>query len=56
MKGVFNGWSVEFQQQFVIDIGICGMTYYIYNELQNIVLSSLGPVPTAVGNTLKRGI
>jgi hypothetical protein len=22
--------------------------------LQNIVLSSLGPVPTAVGNTLKR--
>ena len=26
----------------------------MYNELQNIVLSKLGPVPTAVGNTLKR--
>ena len=30
------------------------MCYYIYNEVQNIVLGSLGPVPTAVGNTLKR--
>ena len=30
------------------------MSFYLYNELQNIVLSSLGPVPTAVGNTLKR--
>ena len=30
------------------------MCYYLYNEMQNIVLSSLGPVPTAVGNTLKR--
>ena len=28
---------------------IAGMTYYIFNELQNIVLSSLGPVSTAVG-------
>ncbi len=32
----------------------CGMTFYLYNELQNVVLGSLGPVPTAVGNTLKR--
>ncbi len=31
-----------------------GICFYFYNELQNIVLSSLGPVPTAVGNTLKR--
>jgi hypothetical protein len=26
----------------------------MYNEMQNKVLGSLGPVPTAVGNTLKR--
>lgn len=32
----------------------CGFCFYLYNELQNIVLGSLGPVPTAVGNTLKR--
>ncbi len=30
------------------------MCFYLYNEMQNIVLGSLGPVPTAVGNTLKR--
>ena len=30
------------------------MCWYLYNEMQNKVLSSLGPVPTAVGNTLKR--
>jgi hypothetical protein len=30
------------------------MCYYLYNEMQNKVLGSLGPVPTAVGNTLKR--
>ena len=30
------------------------MSFYLYNEMQNIVLASLGPVPTAVGNTLKR--
>jgi hypothetical protein len=33
---------------------ICGLSFYLYNEMQNRVLSSLGPVPTAVGNTLKR--
>jgi len=36
------------------NVGICGMSWYLYNELQNIVLSMLGPVSTAVGNTLKR--
>lgn len=36
------------------NLGICGMSWYLYNELQNIVLSMLGPVSTAVGNTLKR--
>jgi len=39
---------------FLLNVVICGMCYYLYNEMQNIVLSSLGPVPTAVGNTLKR--
>ena len=33
---------------------MCGMSFYLYNEMQNKVLGSLGPVPTAVGNTLKR--
>lgn len=33
---------------------LCGLCFYLYNELQNMVLGSLGPVPTAVGNTLKR--
>ena len=39
---------------FLQNIAICGMCFYIYNETQNAVLSQLGPVPTAVGNTLKR--
>lgn len=39
---------------FLFNLGICGMSYYLYNEMQNVVLGSLGPVPTAVGNTLKR--
>ena len=41
-------------QKFLINSFLCGMSYYLYNEMQNIVLGSLGPVPTAVGNTLKR--
>jgi uncharacterized membrane protein len=39
---------------FLINVVVCGMSYYLYNELQNVVLGALGPVPTAVGNTLKR--
>ena len=39
---------------FLVTSLICGMCFYLYNEMQNIVLGSLGPVPTAVGNTLKR--
>eukprot|EP01041_Mallomonas_annulata_P001930 gene1930-3745_t len=42
------------KQAFLLNVVICGMCYYLYNEMQNIVLASLGPVPTAVGNTLKR--
>ncbi len=42
------------QQNFMLNLFICGMCYYLYNEMQNIVLGSLGPVSTAVGNTLKR--
>eukprot|EP01031_Cornospumella_fuschlensis_P031130 gene31130-37623_t len=36
------------------DLLVCGLSFYLYNELQNQVLGRLGPVPTAVGNTLKR--
>jgi solute carrier family 35 protein E1 len=46
--------SKGIQQSFVYSLVLCGMCYYLYNEMQNIVLGSLGPVPTAVGNTLKR--
>ena len=51
MQTVYEGLD---KQAFLINLVGCGMFFYIYNELQNVVLSSLGPVPTAVGNTLKR--
>lgn len=34
---------------FLINNLICGLAFYLYNEMQNIVLGSLGAVPTAVG-------
>lgn len=46
--------KIENKNVFLFNVFACGMCYYLYNEMQNIVLSSLGPVPTAVGNTLKR--
>lgn len=39
---------------FLYNSFFAGMSFYLYNEMQNKVLGSLGPVPTAVGNTLKR--
>jgi solute carrier family 35 protein E1 len=42
------------RNNFFITSLLCGGCFYLYNELQNIVLSTLGAVPTAVGNTLKR--
>jgi solute carrier family 35 protein E1 len=42
------------QSGFITNLLVCGMSFYLYNELQNVVLGALGPVPTAVGNTLKR--
>ena len=48
----FNGLAD--QQSFLTNAAVCGICYYFYNEMQNIVLGSLGAVPTAVGNTLKR--
>lgn len=50
----YNGLGKAVQQTFIFNILAAGITFYLYNELQNIVLSSLGPIPTAVGNTLKR--
>merc|ERR1712005_81896 len=46
--------SIEDKKSFAMNTFLCGMCYYMYNEMQNKVLGSLGPVPTAVGNTLKR--
>lgn len=46
--------SMTDQNGFLLNLFICGMCFYIYNEVQNKVLGSLGPVTTAVGNTLKR--
>lgn len=42
------------QELFLTNLFICGMCFYVYNEVQNMVLGSLGAVATAVGNTLKR--
>lgn len=46
--------AIPDKNTFLINVAICGMCFYLYNEVQNIVLGALGPVPTAVGNTLKR--
>ena len=46
--------AITDKTKFLQNTFICGMSFYLYNECQNIVLASLGPVPTAVGNTLKR--
>lgn len=46
--------SISDKPAFYINNIICGLAFYLYNEIQNVVLGSLGPVPTAVGNTLKR--
>jgi len=42
------------QQTCLFYMILSGFSFYLYNEMQNIVLGSLGAVPTAVGNTLKR--
>lgn len=54
MASALQALGVAGQRTFWINTMICGACFYIYNELQNIVLGSLGAVPTAVGNTLKR--
>lgn len=54
MQTTFDSFSESSKQGFLLNIFLCGMCFYIYNEVQNMVLGSLGPVSTAVGNTLKR--
>eukprot|EP00600_Ochromonadales_sp_CCMP1393_P005899 CAMPEP_0174963962 /NCGR_PEP_ID=MMETSP0004_2-20121128/5618_1 /TAXON_ID=420556 /ORGANISM="Ochromonas sp., Strain CCMP1393" /LENGTH=392 /DNA_ID=CAMNT_0016212639 /DNA_START=26 /DNA_END=1204 /DNA_ORIENTATION=+ len=46
--------AIPNRSSFYFNSIVCGLTYYLYNEMQNKVLGSLGAVPTAVGNTLKR--
>mmetsp|Transcript_8464 Transcript_8464/g.7582 ORF Transcript_8464/g.7582 Transcript_8464/m.7582 type:complete len:317 (-) Transcript_8464:33-983(-) len=46
--------AISDKNTFYKNIIFCGMSFYLYNEMQNMVLGSLGAVPTAVGNTLKR--
>jgi drug/metabolite transporter (DMT)-like permease len=46
--------AIPGQSAFLLNLFVCGMSFYLYNEMQNVVLGALGPVPTAVGNTLKR--
>ena len=46
--------SVADKNDMLMVLAVGGFSFYLYNEMQNLVLSSLGPVPTAVGNTLKR--
>jgi solute carrier family 35 protein E1 len=54
LSTAFTAFSMEDRNRFLFDSFVCGMSFYLYNEFQNDVLSDLGPVPTAVGNTLKR--
>lgn len=54
MQVDFMALSADTQYKFLRSLFLCGLCFYIYNEMQNIVLGSLGPVSTAVGNTLKR--
>lgn len=51
---ISNYQSIPNKGGFALNTLICGMCFYLYNEMQNQVLGSLGAVPTAVGNTLKR--
>ena len=54
MTAAYNSLTGPLQTKFLFDSFVCGMSFYLYNEFQNLVLGDLGPVPTAVGNTLKR--
>lgn len=55
ISSIQDGYNaIQDKPNFLKNTFICGMSFYLYNEMQNIVLASLGPVPTAVGNTLKR--
>ncbi len=49
--------SIQYLNQnhsLLLNTFLCGLSYYLYNELQNKILSRLGAVPTAVGNAFKR--
>jgi drug/metabolite transporter (DMT)-like permease len=46
--------ALKDRNTFLLNSFLAGISFYLYNEMQNKVLGSLGPVPTAVGNTLKR--
>ena len=46
--------NITDKNQFIFNCVVCGMSFYLYNEIQNIVLDLIGAVPMAVGNTLKR--
>lgn len=49
MKAVLR--ALPDKRTFVLNNLLCGFAFYLYNEMQNIVLGSLGPVPTAVGES-----
>ncbi len=38
--------SIPDKNTFYMNLFLCGMSFYLYNEMQNLVLGSLGPVPT----------
>ena len=46
--------KIASKNAFLFNCFVCGLSFYFYNELQNIVLDLIGAVPMAVGNTLKR--
>ncbi len=46
--------AISDKQTFYFNLLVTGLSFYLYNEYQNMVLSKLGAVSCAVGNTLKR--
>mgnify|MGYP001946211755 CR=1 FL=1 len=54
VRSALINMSPEVTKSLLIATVGSGLSFFLYNMFQNRVLSSLGPVPTAVGNTAKR--
>ena len=46
--------AIPAKDEFLINAATCGMCFYFSGEIQNIILLSIGTVPTAVMKTSRR--